>query len=698
QINKTSESKSVANIGIYKASDDQSQSALARNIIALKHKDDFEQTVIVAPTEQILQTVIAEVSALGCDFNVSAGYPAGKTALFVLIRDIINARISMQNGKYFVKDLLRVLTNPLIKNMRFFTDSSAARIAVHKIEEAFSPGCAGVSALSGRSFVKLEEISKDAFVNEEIIKLAGYKLSAEKLRAVFEEMFKFLFLDWQNIVSFNALAVRIEEFVLQIFKYSIIRTYPLNVAAAQTLNDISKDLKAASAAAAGNQKFDTLDIFKIFNDLISGKKIALKGSPLKGLQVLGFLEARNLSFKNVFILGMSDSALPSVSKTSPLIPLEIMRFLGIKMPSREYEIQQYHFERLIAQAQNVYLVYPGNDEEPRSRFIEKIIWDKQLSCKNINAAPISEFNVASQKFVFDQRKKYEKTPDIKKFLKEKTHSYSAIDKYLQCELKFYFHYVCGLDDEETEISKDAGAREIGVFVHDFLKEAFCAGLKYSLINSEAFKLKFDALFEDIFKKSVFVNRQDSYFVKKVLQYRLEKFLYEERQRDFGVVCECEKEFRAKISCADKTEFNLTAKIDRIDEKDGSYTIIDYKTSSQDCVIKPRIFDLSRKDFDRKYLQSAVSSLQLPMYEYVFGQQTGFPVGSCFLYDLKRAAPVYFYEENKHKKNGSQQEYLSRCIQMLSWALDDICAGTHFKFNPCDDTKQCQTCKFRHICS
>ena len=44
---------------------------------------------------------------------------------------------------------------------------------------------------------------------------------------------------------------------------------------------------------------------------LRSEKIPFSGEPLKGLQVMGVLETRNLDFKNVFILSLNEGAFPS---------------------------------------------------------------------------------------------------------------------------------------------------------------------------------------------------------------------------------------------------------------------------------------------------------------------------------------------------------------------------------------------------
>ena len=53
---------------------------------------------------------------------------------------------------------------------------------------------------------------------------------------------------------------------------------------------------------------------RLFANLVQVHKIPFSGEPLKGLQVMGVLETRNLDYKNVFILSLNEGAFPSIRK------------------------------------------------------------------------------------------------------------------------------------------------------------------------------------------------------------------------------------------------------------------------------------------------------------------------------------------------------------------------------------------------
>ncbi|MDR3253713.1 MAG: hypothetical protein LBT07_01950, partial [Endomicrobium sp.] len=117
-------------LNVYSAFDDQSQGALLKNLISGYSKDDIDKTVVVVPDSTMLQSVISEISMVTDRYNVSAGYPAGKTAVFSLLNAVVEAQLSRKEQYYYSIDIMKVLTNPLLKNLRFFGESYISRIIV----------------------------------------------------------------------------------------------------------------------------------------------------------------------------------------------------------------------------------------------------------------------------------------------------------------------------------------------------------------------------------------------------------------------------------------------------------------------------------------------------------------------------------------------------------------------------------------
>ena len=167
---------------------------------------------------------------------------------------------------------------------------------------------------------------------------------------------------------------------------SFVSSHPLNLKVLERIYEIIDELKDAEFK---EQTFPQEDIFKILESKLKEEKVSFKGSPLKGLQILGLLETRALTFDNVIIMDANENILPKISVYEPLIPRQIMEGLGLERLKQEEEIQRYHFMRLVMGAKSAYFVYDDNPEKERSRFLEEIIWQRQMDAGTLKAVPQS---------------------------------------------------------------------------------------------------------------------------------------------------------------------------------------------------------------------------------------------------------------------------------------------------------------------
>jgi CRISPR/Cas system-associated exonuclease Cas4 (RecB family) len=676
--------KNSYELNIYSAIDDQSQGSCLKNLISPYTENDLGKTVVVVADPKMLQSIVSEISIVTDKYNVSAGYPAEKTAVFSLIDEIIEAQLSRRDKYYHSKDFVRVLTNPLFKNMRFFGESAISRIVVHKIEEALNPD--SHKRLSGKMFIFLKEIINDKELITDIEKNitgAWEYLRYEKIIEILNEIFRDFFESWETIENFTDLSNIIFKLLDKLYNKSVVGSYPLNIEAMEILLSMSKEMKCGKVAKV---KFENKEILTVFKKLIRNKKISLPGSPLKGLQILGLLESRNLSFDNVFIVGMADSVIPAIKKDYSLVPKDMMYALGIEMTHKEYEIQKYHFSRLIAGSKNVNLIYPNNDKEERSRFIESIIWERELESRTLNAIKVNRFVLPKFSIKKALKQKYKKTEEIKKYLSEMSYSYSKIDSYLTCRLKFYFQYILSINNE-PEIGTDISGGYIGNFIHDFLKDVFNENLDYKELKTEKFERDFFNKLNSKFSVSpFFCFREDSFLIKEVFNRRMEKILEKERQREFKKIYACEKEYNSIIQIDSGEVYKLNCRIDRIDTDGKEFMIFDYKTGymHENIISKDRFEVLN---FNRQDIKKAVKSLQLPLYKHIFEKETKFKVRQCGLYNVKKAEVIDFPKEHA---------VYEKCIDILKFLLNEINSGDYFVFDYEDETN-CKACKYFYLC-
>jgi ATP-dependent exoDNAse (exonuclease V) beta subunit len=267
---------------------------------------------------------------------------------------------------------------------------------------------------------------------------------------------------------------------------------------------------------------------------------------------------------------------------------------------------------------------------------------------------------------------------------------------MKCKLKFYFAYVLGLD-ENVEVGDEFSGKDLGTFIHGFLKEVFKSGLKKESVIEESFEKKFLENLEKTFDNYPALEfREDSFLIKEVVIYKMKDFLGCEKKRDYVEVFECEKIYETDIK-TQTGEYKLKCIIDRIDkDADGKYILLDYKTGNNGSPTNAQNINkmFESEDFTRENIKKAVSSLQLALYKYIFERsQKDKKVSLCMVYNIKKS-DTFDFIANKVKED--KEKIYEVCTNIIKQILDEINSGDYFEFDE-NDIDECPNCKFSYIC-
>lgn len=678
-------------VKLYCGQDSHAEAAMVRQV--LDKVEDPENTLVVVPDPANLPVLLAAVSPMKADFNISLGYPLERTIVFPLFDSIFRAQENRKNNQYYTRDYLKIMTNPVVKNLSLGSarqqtataeksHSTVVRITTHKIAEALLGTV--TSPVAGKLFVTLDEIVKQDEIFEQATAILSLKVEKEKLRQQVEFLHQALFLNWENVSTLAQLGEAVKKLLAVISEYSEFANYPFNVKAIDHALDLAETVSAASCS---QEVFAQADVFRIFRQYLESAKVSFSGSPLKGLQILGMLETRSLTFKEVLITGLNEGTVPEIRQLEPLIPREIMLGLGINRLEKEEEIQRYLFRRVIGGAEKVHLFYREDNENERSRFLEQIIWEEQKKQGKLEV-------FVPQKGVFRVEPSLEieeipKTPDMVEYLRIFTYSPSSLDTYLNCPRQFYFRYVMNLQ-EKTDLLMSPEPREIGTFVHELLREAFTEFLNRQPVIDRTFEEKFFRLFKGMFEKDFKPRVGDGAFLlEAVLKHRLERFLQNERERQVAKLLVLEAPYNYNSG-----DFKLKAKVDRVDElADGTLLVVDYKTGGN-IKLPAKLSRLKELSGNRQEMKKSIKSFQLPIYISIFREnQPGREVNAC-LYNLRETKlDICFKKESAAEK----EEALSFIMAAAERLMKEISDSAVPFIADLTDNWQCESCAFKGIC-
>ena len=313
--------------------------------------------------------------------------------------------------------------------------------------------------------------------------------------------------------------------------------------------------------------------------LIRTDTVPFDGEPLRGIQVMGTLEARLLGFRNIAILGANDDTFPGKSAEKSIIPVEVRNAYGLPTPQSVAADRQRLFYRLIRGAEKVWITYDSRTEGIQSG--EETRFVKQL--EYLYNVPVKRFSAAAPMNPVNHYGAIEKTPEDIQALREGHLSASALQDYLVCPAKFYYQSVKGLR-ENNAASDDLDAAMLGTAFHRVMEGLYRGKTTVTrtdvlaLIDNEddlRVRIK-DAIREQT--RSATLQGRNIVMEEVILQYvkaalRTDLQAMTNHRTDSMRIIGLERSVRKEID-----GFPFIGFIDRIDTfGDGNVRIVDYKT-------------------------------------------------------------------------------------------------------------------------
>jgi ATP-dependent helicase/nuclease subunit B len=650
-------------LNVYAAFDMHAQAGLVSEI--LKKVKDQSQTVVVLPNPDFMLPLLSSIGPQLKQFNISLGYPLKRSSLYALLESIFQAHKTMKDGLYYSRDYLKTLRHPLVKNLQFGSDeSSVVRILVHKLEEALTGAL--VTDVSGKLFISIDDILKDeVFFDAAAVSIQSMDIAVNtaRLKDIIKELHNGLFDCFKDLSTFAELAKSIESFCQLLQASGSMGKYPLNERVSGRLQEIAGEW---AQSRLNNHTFSTDELFRIVVENLSSQLVAFSGSPLQGLQILGLLETRSLSFDNVIVVDVNERILPNLNIYEPLIPREVMIKMNIDRLELEEEIQRYQFMRLISSAKQVHLIYQERPDRERSRFVEELVWEQEQKQNKMGVVDISRpaFKVA----INETHRSIAKSKEIVEFLKSFTFSASSVNTYLRNPYEFYQSYVLGLREKE-DLLDEPESRHVGTFVHGLLEDAFKPFIGKKPVIDAAFRRRFMEMFEEQFKQSFGRGmKSDAFLLKAVLENRLGRFLDVEAERTEAKVKEVlfiERKFEdiIQLSCG---PVKFSYRVDRVDLlNDGTVMILDYKTGGSDAM--PTAFEAT-PDICRQSLRDELKSFQMPLYLYYLDRQYPNTNVNAGLYQL-RTMNIDAFITSKTKM--ARPDMVAHFLKALDFVMTEI---------------------------
>jgi ATP-dependent helicase/nuclease subunit B len=683
-------------IHCYKSPDSHGQvlgvSALLKNRIDQKERMDESLVIVLPSSETLIPLFHQALSLLDPDnYNISLGYPLQRTPLFGFFNNLMEVVTTMDGDRLYVPYYLEFIFHPYMKNIYFQGRAEMTRILFHTIEEA-------LTEKRTRKFLSLEELESDEAILDAIkekVLRAEPGITLEMMRDHLEAIHAQTLGKMLSFRDVGDFAGKLKEVVEYIYRSSTARLhpffYPYSDSFLTHLDILSKSLMKEI------QFQEVASYFTLFKKYIMTSYTPFTGTPLRGVQVLGFLETRNLKFENVLFLDANEGILPDTTREDSFLPFKARQMLGLPTYLDREEIMFYMFDTLIRGAKASHLFYVENDEKEKSRFVERFLWERQKR----EGRKDDKGYVRTIQYAVNLREEnprpVPKSMEMVKFLKEYPFSASSLNTYLSCPLQFYYEYVLGLREREV-ISEEFEKEEIGSFVHlvlcDYLK-----GKTGSILTEKEMNLK---EFEKVFYKDF----EEQYGKDPTGEIYLLRTQVERHLKDFIKYYQVPKirEFRTKILGLEqrvdvkKDSFKLGARLDRVEKRGERTAIIDYKTSANKNYLAMRYPKLDLKKRDS--WSEAIATLQLPFYLLTYSTLTGEKPETidCMFLLLGKAridtgieVPLFDNETEFRENFGNLTEVIFRLLREI--------VNPDQSFMPTvDPKKNCSRCPYGYICT
>jgi CRISPR/Cas system-associated exonuclease Cas4 (RecB family) len=577
EINSFSGSKNIELVAVSSSNGQAQQIPVFLDKIQKEPGSGFDETAVVLADESLLFPVLGAIPEKYKTINVTMGYPVRNSMvhgfLLLLIRLLKNKKVAA-NGEVTVYH-------------RFVTD-----ILRHQL----------LSAVEAKT------------VNSYLTEIQSYNKITVKLSEInFSDIHKTIFSVPLKVQDYSRYFLQVLSSVHSVFSNNENESILIEI-----INSVYNAVEKLDLLVAGVEKEQETEIsesvyFRLLSQYLAGETVTFEGEPLSGIQVMGILETRCLDFKNLVIIGLNESKWPRTFTTASFIPHNIRKAFALPSIEEQDAMYAYYFYRLIQRTENISATYnvvkDGIQTGELSRYGYQLLFDSPHKPVKKNL----DFSFAAGKM---QPIVVAGSETLSKKLLDKNSvefplSPSAINTYLQCNLRFYFKYLAGLP-EPDELKEEIDGAIFGTIFHEVLEELYTPFVGKTVNTSDFDKILNDRIRLDnlILRKirkvylkqpedaGTFIPEGKTILFFENLKIYIERLLKIDRETAPFQIVSLEMSYKTSLAIeiggATKHLF-VGGKIDRIDKINGVTRIIDYKTGNVGSLAFKEVEELFRKD-------------------------------------------------------------------------------------------------------
>ncbi|MBJ04547.1 MAG: hypothetical protein CMP65_01420 [Flavobacteriales bacterium] len=575
-------------------------------------EENLQETAIILPNENLLLSVLESIPKNIKNINITMGYKVVHHPICAILFDVINLYI---NSKYTI-----INSETILKQ---FLKSDLINI-VHNPYFELLLESNNLDIIDLRDYLNNYNFS---YIDFNYIH-SYFKNSSNKL---FDTIFS------NNLKTGIELLYLFQIIINELLQILYNEPDEIGVLEQECLYFIEDHVNQMMMfLKTTDENINSKVLHKLFYRVLNSIKLNFSGEPLRGIQIMGLLEARTVDFENIFILSANESELPPSSHSNSFLPFDIKKQFKIRTYLDVDAIYANQFFNLIKRPSNTTILYNQDlsfsSSGEKSRFLNQLLYEiKPLGNPNITISEkihSAEFALNDGKMETVLRNKDLYVINRLQKLAKGGFSPSTINLYNYCKKQFYFEKILNIKTEYNN-NESIDKSTIGSIIHEVLQNLYSPYLKIDLnkkiicqilksIDKEVFKTLNaynlsnldkgkNLLAVDAIKKIIrnFVNSELE-SINRGNNIRIEMLEYQMPIQRFKIFKYINKELP-------ELDLNLKGHIDRVDIFNGEYRIIDYKTGFVSSL------DLKINSLDS--ITSKPKLVQLLLYVWLFTKQS-----------------------------------------------------------------------------
>ena len=644
-----------------------------------------KETAVVLCNEALLQPVLHSLPAEVKHVNITMGFPLSQTPVYsflIALLELHTHGFNFKSGRYTFQSVVTLLKHPYTRQL-----TGQAELLEKELTR------------NNRFYPLPGELGKDEFLTRLFTPLSGNLNLCIRLSETLQQV--------ASIYQANTSGTEDTDAFNQLYRESLFKAYT-------TINRF-RTLIEEDELPVQSETFRRLLV-----KVLSTTNIPFHGEPAIGMQVMGVLETRNLDFRHLVLLSVNEGQLPKSGGDSSFIPYNLRKAFGMTTIEHKIAVYAYYFYRLLQRAERITLIYntssDGLNRGEWSRFMLQFLieWPHPIT---------RQFLEAGQSPQGTSPITVEKTPDVMRRMQslfdvranpKAKFSPSALNYYLDCPLKFYYRYVAGLSAPD-EVSAEIDSATFGSIFHYAAEHIYKDLTTHGkVINKEALEtllrneVKLQDYVDTAFKKLFFnvpQNEKPEYNgVQLINSAVIARYLKQLLQNDLRyapftfIASEMEVDEPIDIQTPKGViKSRIGGIIDRMDSKDGTLRIVDYKTGG-DADTPPHVESLFIPDKKRSnyvfqtFLYAAIMCRKQPTMK----------IAPALLYIHRAATETYSLviqmgEPRKPKEAVEDfSKYEKEYRERLQGLLEEI-FNPEKSFTQTEIIEKCTYCDFKALC-